>query len=191
MCKSFDTGASQHWITVSNLHSKGGEVICYDSPISTARSSDVQMQVASIIMAKPKSFDITMVDCQQQSGVHDCGLFAIAFATSLCFGKDPTHIQYDQGKMREHLSNSISQKKMSEFPTSGERKPKNIMMKDVNKVNVYCTCRLPDNTEERMIECLVCLEWFHHTCLSLPTPLFKEPAKHKNWMCSECKEKRL
>ena len=120
------------------------------------------------------------MDCQQHSGGHHHSASAKTQPTS--------SRAYDQGQMRENISNSISKKKMSEFPSSGEIKPKNPPMKDVNKVNIYCTCRLPDNVEERMTECLVCLEWFHQTCLSLPTPLFKDPAKHKNWLCPECKE---
>ena len=35
-------------------------------------------------------------DVQWQSGGSDCGIFALAFATSLCSGQDPTTTSYDQ-----------------------------------------------------------------------------------------------
>ena len=34
--------------------------------------------------------------CQQQGNGFDCGVFAIAFATSLANGEDPSRILYDQ-----------------------------------------------------------------------------------------------
>ena len=40
---------------------------------------------------------------QQQTISVDCGLFAIAFATSLVFGEDPANVTYDSEKLRMHL----------------------------------------------------------------------------------------
>ena len=39
----------------------------------------------------------------QQKGVNDCGIFAVAFATTLCTGFDPTDLQYDQNAFRDGL----------------------------------------------------------------------------------------
>ena len=41
---------------------------------------------------------------QKQSGSEDCGLFAIAFATSIAFGQDPLKTTYTQSFMRKHLA---------------------------------------------------------------------------------------
>ncbi len=38
-----------------------------------------------------------------QSGGSDCGLFSLAFAASLCAGKDPLQTSYSQHKFRHHL----------------------------------------------------------------------------------------
>ena len=36
-------------------------------------------------------------------GDSDCGLFALAFITSICNGEDPVKQIYDQSAMRDHL----------------------------------------------------------------------------------------
>ena len=37
---------------------------------------------------------IHIMDTQKQKGCDDCGFFAIATATSLCFGDDPTTLSH-------------------------------------------------------------------------------------------------
>lgn len=44
---------------------------------------------------------------QQLNGV-DCGVFAIAFATSLVFGHDPQNITYTYSLMRNHVFKLLS-----------------------------------------------------------------------------------
>jgi hypothetical protein len=39
---------------------------------------------------------------QEQAGLSDCGVLAIAVATSLSFGEDPTVVRWEQAKMRPH-----------------------------------------------------------------------------------------
>ena len=38
-----------------------------------------------------------------QSGGTDCGVLAVAFATSLALGKPPGQFHFDQQRMRQHL----------------------------------------------------------------------------------------
>ncbi len=42
---------------------------------------------------------VDVMNVQQQKGGNDCGVFAVAFATSLVFGQCPTHRQYTQKQM--------------------------------------------------------------------------------------------
>ena len=44
-----------------------------------------------------------MVDIQKQEGGADCGVFAIAVATAIAFGFDPTTLRFSQREMRGHL----------------------------------------------------------------------------------------
>ena len=52
----------------------------------------------------------TTMNVQHQIGALDCGLFALAFATSLCLAIDPTSVVYNQSHMRNHLIKSSLEK---------------------------------------------------------------------------------
>jgi hypothetical protein len=57
-----------------------------------------------------------MVPVQKQVDVQDCGLFAIANATAIAFGRDPGTETFQQALMRNHLIACFKQKKMEPFP---------------------------------------------------------------------------
>ncbi|CAF3975988.1 unnamed protein product [Rotaria sordida] len=50
---------------------------------------------------------LSFENVQQHIGGHDCGLFALAFATSLCYGDIPSSLFYDQKSLRNHYVNCI------------------------------------------------------------------------------------
>jgi len=45
-----------------------------------------------------------IIKIRKQSGVDDCGLFAIANAASICCGQDSAVMTFDQSFMRLHLA---------------------------------------------------------------------------------------
>ena len=49
---------------------------------------------------KPK---IVFAKFQKQLGTDDCGAFAIAAATAIAFGINPSSVHFQQEKMRSHL----------------------------------------------------------------------------------------
>ena len=56
---------------------------------------------------------------QHQSGIKDCGLFAIAFATTLIFSKDspqPLQFKFNQEQLHTHLVSCFEKCVISEFP---------------------------------------------------------------------------
>ena len=53
---------------------------------------------------------------QKQQGIVDCGLLAIAFATCLACGHDPSSYQFNQNEMRSHLFTCLQQQHLTEFP---------------------------------------------------------------------------
>ena len=48
---------------------------------------------------------------QKQKGATDCGVFAIAFATAIAFGINPSKLKLKQEAMRAHLVYCFSAKK--------------------------------------------------------------------------------
>ena len=41
--------------------------------------------------------EVLHIDQQQLKNIHDCGLFALAFATALCSGQEPRELSFDAG----------------------------------------------------------------------------------------------
>ena len=101
---------------------------------------------------------LTFPDVQQQVGGSECGLYSLAFAYSLCSGKDPARLEYNQAHFHEHLLWCLRKREISDFPHSPIMKnPKKPLW---YKFAVYCLCCLP-NTGDSMIQCFKCSEWFH------------------------------
>ena len=120
--------------------------------------------IADLIQSKQKHIEVHYHDVQWQSGPNDCGLFAIAFATSICFGNDPTKIIFKQEEMRHHLLFCIELKKLVTFPIKSKCRTPKPVRKEI--IAIYCTCCLiADGT--KMVECSSCLEWFHQSCVNV------------------------
>ena len=82
---------NSHWLTISNVDCPTGTVNIYDSIPNCALYSDTKSQIAAVLfLIDQKSIKVNFVDVQTQVGAADCGLFALAFATSLCVGQNPT-----------------------------------------------------------------------------------------------------
>ena len=69
---------------------------------------------------------------------------AIAFATALCDGVNPHGLSLHQRAMHEHLVGCFEEGEMLPFPhSSSARRISRRRIKRVEKVAVYCSCRLP------------------------------------------------
>ena len=102
-----------HWVTLTTLGCKDGEVRIYDSLFT--KVDDTTLNTIAML------FGDTDVTCnvppvQKQQGIVDCGVFAVAFATCLASGHDPSSYQFNQKEMRSHLFTCLQQQHLSEFP---------------------------------------------------------------------------
>jgi polycystin 1L2 len=61
--------------------------------------------------------DVSFPPVRNQTGEVDCGLFAIAYAFELAAGNDPTTINFDQSKMRQHLLSCLEREEFTSFPS--------------------------------------------------------------------------
>ena len=113
---------------------------------------------------------------QQPNGV-DCGVFAIAFATALAFGDDPTKKRFDVKKMRRHLRDCLKVKRMSPFPEIAGAEVGSVkadVCKEIKCVfELFCICRMPyekpKKEDDFMAECDACKEWYHKRSSKFPT----------------------
>ena len=114
-------------------------------------------------LLRPKDTLVVKVkNVVKQTGGADCGLYAIAFCTSIVHKQNPCSVVYSQQEMRIHLKMCLEQKMLSQFPTL---KTRWLINEDVLTVTVeLCpVCKLPDDGE-LMVYCKVCEKWFHKNC---------------------------
>ena len=118
------------------------------------------------------------MNVHRQVGGSDCGLFALAFATSLCNSDNPTRHLYTQDAMRGHLVTALETGK---FPITRSRRF-NLKPVKTEKFDVYCSCRQPYSGDD-MVECSSCKDWYHDTCEKVPEDVWNT---RKQWICSKC-----
>ena len=80
----------------------------------------IETIVSSLFQWNSKKLVITVSRSQKQKGTVDCGLFAIANATAISFGKNPSKLQFKQEAMRSYLISCFNQKQMALFPCTGK-----------------------------------------------------------------------
>ncbi|XP_066600006.1 putative autophagy-related protein 11 [Prorops nasuta] len=61
---------------------------------------------------------------QSQRNGNDCGVFAIAFATSLLYNIKPNEVLYDQKLMRQHLIQILKSNRLDHFPVISKQNEK-------------------------------------------------------------------
>ena len=118
-----------HWVTSTSI---GQEVAVYDSKFSGGDlSSSLTHQLALIyrpLITKEEDgeevdayLQVHIPPIQQQSGLADCGVFAIAFALHTALGHRVPDLEFDQAKMRSHLLKCLTKRKLLPFPTLEKR----------------------------------------------------------------------
>ena len=106
---------SDHWVTMS-IESEQ-DVKTHDSMFHSV-TYFTKKQIASIMHSKSHEITLKMGQAQIQENSLDCGIYAIAFATDLCYGEDPSQKKFDKPyKLRMHLIDNLRQQKMEKFPT--------------------------------------------------------------------------
>ena len=72
---------------------------------------------------------------------------------------------------------------LSAFPVIWKRRRGDVV-KWSTTLQVYCSCRMPEQPECTMVECSQCKEWFHvDTCVTVPPQALGSGEK---WFCDLC-----
>ena len=143
---------------------------------------DAITQIAHLygMFADKSVLQIRCRSVQQQTGITDCGLFAIAYAVEVCLGRNPEEAIFAQERMRQHLNECLLSGQMRAFPRAAEDcipRPKS----GVVSVELFCLCKLPAQFDTDMISCDLCNMWFHCSCVDVDAS--NAP---KYWECPEC-----
>ena len=94
-----------HWIYISSKDCKPGTINVYN-------------RIRSEVIAALVKCVLHFPDVQQQPNSSSCGLFALAYVSILCEGKDPTKMKYDFPCMRTHFLDCLQKKKFTAFPAT-------------------------------------------------------------------------
>ncbi len=178
---------SAHWVCLSNCmyDCENGCVDLYDSMISDPPEDGSIVRQACTIMKSfnVSSVQINIVKVTQQVGGSDCGVFAIAMATDLCFKSDPFHASYVQDEMRSHLERCFESGQMTQFPrTSASRDGKSNRLCSTLSLEIFCICRQPE-AFLTMVCCDDCDQWFHEGCMTERGEILNPS---EDWFCSSC-----
>ena len=74
----------------------------------------------------------------------------------------------EQSLMRQHLLECLPNEALTEFPQSTclSAKPRRSKVSHI-VINLFCTCRIPESFDSKIIECDRCAEWFHFKCVGI------------------------
>ena len=87
-----------HWVCISSVRCPPGTVKLFDSLYHDIISQEVEDQVKYLLADSFQKLEYA--PCQQQTNGRDCGIFAIAFATSLVLGSTPQDMTFDIARAR-------------------------------------------------------------------------------------------
>lgn len=169
-----------HWVCSTSI---GGFVQLYDSIPCKQLTSSMKVQLSQCYhtLVKNNLLEVELPPRQIQRGGVDCGVFAIAFACELAAGNtNPSHVTYDQSKMRQHLLTSLQKGSFEPFPRAD---PKSSVPFEEQynhcEIELFCHCLLPECWAD-MIQCELCENWFHMICEHVGN----EP--EGEWLCRGC-----
>eukprot|EP00112_Aurelia_sp_Birch-Aquarium-sp1_P001202 Seg1123.4 transcript_id=Seg1123.4/GoldUCD/mRNA.D3Y31 product="hypothetical protein" protein_id=Seg1123.4/GoldUCD/D3Y31 len=124
-CKNFDLVTSEfipilhtggnHWVCISSIGCQKGFVNVYGSLFNSVINEDIEEQCKNLLGDDFQK--LSVVPVQQQNNGSDCGVFSIAYATSLVFKVATERIQYNIAEMRSHLSRCLKAGTLKPFPT--------------------------------------------------------------------------
>ena len=182
---------NMHWICIANTYKgKYQNDVChvYDSLNNGKLSSNNKRHIASLCQYEGEKFTINIQPVQQQDNGVDCGLYAVAFATSLAFGDDPVKLFYNKYNLQTHFINCLLNKNMTKFPgvSKSEVNTKVCRSKTI-PLEIYCVCRMNFNQDDDiMAQCDKCHRWYHQQCVKIPRMIFTK--KSAIFICTSCKK---
>lgn len=106
-----------HWIAASTVNNAPKEIAVMDSLFKSI-DQETKLTISNLFQPTGSSdqLKIKSIKTQRQKGNKDCGLFALAMATAIAFGKDPSKVTFCQESMRAHLVSCLNIQNFSLFP---------------------------------------------------------------------------
>ena len=110
---------SAHWVVISTYGCDANEVVLVDTLFRGRITLKLKHQICEILYSTLPEIKVKVAPVQQQGASLDCGPFAIAYANFIAQNKcDPSHVSFDQSKLRSHMLKILKDNKISDFPIS-------------------------------------------------------------------------
>lgn len=156
-----------HCCVASNVGCREGNVNVYDTYYPCLKSSTIPIIVNLVFTQHP----INMLDVEKQGNKSDCGVLSIAIAYDLCSRQDP----------------ALENNSFTRFPVAGERTG-GVSVKSSEVVDLFCSCRMPEEEDINMALWDECQEWYHKHCMDIPDEVFLSD-EEVPWKCKTCCDK--
>ena len=153
-----------------------GEINIFDS-FPAALTSDLMNQIAALLTTPKDAIKVKYIDTQMQSGSTDVASLLLHSQLALANGEPPGALIFNQPEMRKHLMECLELQLLSAFPIMRKRRRAN-KVKLVSPVPIYCSCRMPEQAGNTLIQCSTCKEWF-----AVPPEAFDSGTR---WFCNNC-----
>lgn len=176
---------SDHWLLAAYGFIDGNLRVFDSLSFVPTRRKHVIACLSSLYVTEKDAIEYIVNSNQKQENCFDCGVFAIAFATSLVFGQNPSDLDYDSMQIRSHLIQCFKNDELSPFPSKARSVPFSPINGKKLSYPVHCHCRRIDLRlckKWEMIQCSGCKRWIHAMCDKAP-PTF--PFR-KKWYCKHC-----
>jgi hypothetical protein len=181
-----------HWMVVAGGYRQLNGNAIYDSLLQSEPLRHTIYAVSQICPEKKDELKLYIMKVQKQKDGFSCGLFAIANATALAFGLNPSEYVYDPTTMRSHFVSCCRNRKIEPFPFVQFRKCRNWRPSFHYKYPMYFSCKMPFSEDDEgfperfrtIVECKGCRLWFHVHCGQIPLNVLKD--KRSKWRCVKC-----
>ena len=127
------------------------------------------------------NINVKIMNVVKQKNTYDCGVYALAYATSILLKIDPCTVEFVESKLRRHLIKCLENKRFTAFP-SNPRNSRNYRKKIIQKTvsfKIHCICKKPECG--LLFQCDGCDLWFHPECVGLTRQFVNE---HEEAFCN-------
>ena len=139
-----------HWVTSARLP-KAINLLVFDSKRGPTLSTALEQQLCQIHCPIEDSIDVLIPNLQQQQkGSNNCGLFAIVYATELCWHGEVAK-EFEEKGMRKHLLKCLQEGLLSPFPGKTCKVIQNLYMCTANAecqttlMKIWCSVKSVTN----------------------------------------------
>ena len=103
-------------MVATTINGTRNEVKVYDSLFQYLDRDSIQL-VEALFRCGGINPQIKMIQCRKHTEIKDSGIFAIAFATAIAHGLNPSRQHFNQQAMRAYLVDCFNNKLLTPFPS--------------------------------------------------------------------------